>query len=204
MPKQKRFCIRNVHHLHVHRKSILKEAWKVQRDDAPQRSTGIGKLVASKKAIHNLGKVEYFELYEIFFKDPMLYSKYWAGSVIYCTCRNCLIPTEQTRRLTKEKFDALSILYFVSMGSCRGARNGENDNQREYHQARTCSREGLSSNYNSILDRFQKHDTYRESQMAIGWTEDICSYLDQIANEDWSYIATKRERQRHEKTGSWL
>ena len=109
--------------------------------------------------------------------------KYWAEGVVYRTCGNCLILTEHTRRLTKEKFDAMYMPYFViKKGSFRGARHGMTDDQREYHQARTCLRKALCKNYNSILERFQKHDTYLESQLAVGWTEDTCRHLDQIAN----------------------
>ena len=34
--------------------------------------------------------------------------------------------------------------------------------------------------------------------MAIGWTEEKCRQLDQLALEDKSYTATRRERQRYE------
>ena len=110
-------------------------------------------------------------------------SKYWAEGVVYCTCGTCLMPTEHTRRLTKEKFDTLSIPYFViENGSWHGARYWKTDAQREYHQTTTCSRKALRLKFNSILERFQQHDTYSESQLAIGWTEDTCRHVDQIAN----------------------
>ena len=38
------------------------------------------------------------------------------------------------------------------------------------------------------------------SQMDIGWTEDHCARLDEIAAEDHSYIATAAERHRRENT----
>ena len=41
---------------------------------------------------------------------------------------------------------------------------------------------------------------YRRSLMVIGWTEDHCAPLDEIAAEDHSYIATAAERARHENT----
>ena len=49
-----------------------------------------------------------------------------------------------------------------------------------------------------FLRDFQKQESYRKSHMAIGWTEEMCRYLDQLALEDKSYTATRRERQRHE------
>ena len=53
----------------------------------------------------------------------------------------------------------------------------------------------------SLRDSNNK-DTYRESQKAIGWTEDTCRHLDQIANEDTSYVAKWSESQRHENNGT--
>ena len=41
---------------------------------------------------------------------------------------------------------------------------------------------------------------YRQSQLDIGWTEDHCARLDEIAAEDHSYIATAAERARRENT----
>ena len=59
----------------------------------------------------------------------------------------------------------------------------------------------MKNNDNSILQRFQQHDTYRESQQPIGWDEDTCRRLDKIESEDHTYIATWYERQRYEN--SW-
>ena len=42
--------------------------------------------------------------------------------------------------------------------------------------------------------------TYRQSQLDIGWTEDYCARLDEIAAEDHSYVATAAERARRENT----
>ena len=44
-------------------------------------------------------------------------------------------------------------------------------------------------------------ERYRESQLAIGWDEELCARYDEIALEDHSYVATKAERSRHEN--SW-
>ena len=66
----------------------------------------------SKKIFHNLGNVECFELCEMSSKCSNC-SLYWAQCIVCCTCGTCLIPTEYTRRLTKEKFDALSIPNFL-------------------------------------------------------------------------------------------
>ena len=154
----------------------------------------------SKKAIHNLGNVECFELCEFSSKTQCSScSKYRADGVVYWICENCLIPPENTKRLTKEEFDSLSIPYSViKKGSYLGARDGKTDDQCEYHQVKVSLRKYHSNKFKSILERFPKRDTYCESHMAIGWTGNTCRHLDQIANEDRSYTATCSE------TGCWL
>ena len=142
----------------------------------------------------------YFELCEISCETQCSYcSKYWADCIVYCTCGTCLIPTEYTKRLTKETFDTLSIVYLViTKGSRHGARCGKTDKQREYRQARDCLGRCLQKGYSTVLQRLPDHGTYRESPQAVGWTEDTCRHVDQKAKQDRSYIATWRERQRYE------
>ena len=49
-------------------------------------------------------------------------------------------------------------------------------------------------------DRFLRCPIYRRSQLDIGWTQDHCARLDEIAAEDHSYIATAAERARRKNT----
>ena len=85
------------------------------------------------------------------------------------------------------------------MGSRHGAPCEKTDAQREYRQAKDCSRRCENKGYISNFQRYQQQDTCRKSEQAIGWNEDICRHLDQIAHDN-SYIATWYERQRHENT----
>ena len=62
-------------------------------------------------------------------------------------------------------------------------------------------RTAKSNHFESILERVQKDDSYRESQMASGWTEEKCRYLDQLAKEDKFYTATTK-KQRYEN--NWM
>ena len=52
----------------------------------------------------------------------------------------------------------------------------------------------------SIQDRFLRCLIYRQSQLDIGWTEEHCARLEEIAAEDHSYVATAAERTRRENT----
>ena len=69
----------------------------------------------SKKIIHNLGNVEYLELCQVSGKTQgSSCAKYCPDGVVHCTCGDCLIPSEKTRLMTKEKFDLLSIPSFIT------------------------------------------------------------------------------------------
>ena len=115
--------------------------------------------------------------------------KYWAEGIVCCICGTCIVPTEYIRLLTKEKFDALTIPYFNKEHDMVLAA-GRLKHSASVAKRRVFFRRGRQNNFCSILQRFQQHDTCRESQQAIGWDEDICRRLDKIASEDHSYIAT--------------
>ena len=131
----------------------------------------------SKKVIHNLGNVEYFELCEMSPKTQ------WRRRLLYLWD---LFDTYRAHEAIDQRDirHIVHCVFFIKKWSCRGARYGKTDDQREYNQAKTCSRKALRLNYNSIFEAFKKHDTYRESQLALGWTEDTCTQLDLIAKED--------------------
>ena len=61
----------------------------------------------------------------------------WMEGIVHCDCGTCLFLTELTRELSRERFDALTILHFViKKGGSRVARHGKSEAQREYYQAR--------------------------------------------------------------------
>ena len=49
-------------------------------------------------------------------------------------------------------------------------------------------------NHDSTLLRWQNGNRYRNSHIAVGWTEEYCRYLDSISSGDISCIATWSER----------
>ena len=55
--------------------------------------------------------------------------------------------------------------------------------------------------YKNILHRWNQENKYRKSLSDIGWPQESIIQYDEIALEDHSYVATKRERSRNEK--SW-
>ena len=55
--------------------------------------------------------------------------------------------------------------------------------------------------FTGIHDRFLRDPVYRESQLAIGWTEQKCKEWDELAQEDHTYRLTPKEKQRYQ--GQW-
>ena len=60
------------------------------------------------------------------------------------------------------------------------------------------SAEARSKIFSFIRDRFLRDDMYRESQLAIGWSKETCMKMYKLAQEDHSYVALRRERERYE------
>ena len=52
-----------------------------------------------------------------------------------------------------------------------------------------------------IHDRFLRDPVYRESQLAIGWTEQKCKELDEFSKEDHTYRLIPEEQRRYQ--GQW-
>ena len=155
----------------------------------------------SKEMIYNMGNMEYFEMCEITSKVQCPHCMtYWAKSIVYCTCGTCLRPSDKTRKLNKDRFDALSIPnYVIKKGPSHGAR--------KHREANSVSRSSPANKarkkgYNSRLDRSLNCPIYRASQIQIGWGEEHCARSDAIAAEDHSYMATAEERKRREN--SWV
>ena len=81
-----------------------------------------------------------------------------------------------------------------------GDATGERKDRESTVSCQTLFKKGGKEGYTSIQDRFLRCPIYRQSQLNIGWTEDHCKRLDEIADEDHSYVATAAERARRENT----
>ena len=68
----------------------------------------------SKQVVHTLGNVESFELCHISHKVQCLSCvKYWMEGIMCCDCGTCCVPSEEARRLDKERPDVLIIPFFT-------------------------------------------------------------------------------------------
>ena len=127
---------------------------------------------------------------------------------MYCTCGQFLVESESRRKFNKLRLNALSIPHYViKKGPTHGARHGKTEEKGEYHQAwnawkRCCKKvDSQGAHFTSIHERFRRDPVYRESQLAIGWTEQKCTEWAQLAKEDHTYHLTPEERRRCQ--GQW-
>ena len=63
--------------------------------------------------------------------------------------------------MTKERFDLLSILYYImKMGQSRGAKHGTSQEQCDHLQVNVYLRHAKKTGFSSILERFQECDDW--------------------------------------------
>ena len=108
--------------------------------------------------------------------------------------------SESRRKFDKLRLDALSIPnYVIKKGRSHGARHGKTEEQKEYHIAwnawkRCCNKVDSQGGHSTNI-----HD--RESQLAIGWTDQKCREWDELAQEYHTYHLTPEEQRRYQ--GQW-
>ena len=94
----------------------------------------------------------------------------------------------------------------IKTGRSHGARHGKFEEQEEYHVAwnawkRCCKKvDSQGGHFTGIHDRFLRDPVYRESQFAIGSTEQKCKYMDELAKEDHTYHLTPEEYRKYQGT----
>ena len=119
-----------------------------------------------------------------------------------CPCVVRLRPNEDTMDRTRATFAALKTpCCRAAVTLSRGKKHGHNQWQMDHAKAvdvkRGVRRRGR---HTSVLSRWQNDETYRASQLAIGWTETYVKYLDYISTVDIKYEACCRQRHRYEST----
>ena len=61
------------------------------------------------------------------------------------------------------------------------------------------ARQPKHGGYKTVSERWRKDDKNRKSLSDVGWTEEQIIQYDELALEDHSHIATRKERSRNEK-----
>ena len=163
----------------------------------------------SKAMIRELGNLELFELCETIPKVQCSHCLLYGNQgVVYCTCGQLLVESESRRNFNRLRLDAISIPHYViKRGRCHGARHGKIEEQKEQQRAwnawkRCCKKvDSQGGHFTGIHDRFLRGPVYCESQLAIGWTEQKCKELDELAKEDHTYHLSTEEYRRYQ--GQW-
>ena len=74
----------------------------------------------------------------------------------------------------------------LKKGATHGARHGKTEVQREYHVAWNA--------WKRCCKKVDSQGEHRESQLAIGWTEQKCKEWEELAKEDHTYHLTPEEK----------
>ena len=158
----------------------------------------------SKEMIRDLGNVELFESCET---TPKVQCSQclidWNQGIVYRTCGQCLIYSESRRKFNKIRLDAIPE-YVIKKGATHGARHGKTEVQREYILAwnawkRCCKKvDSQGEHFTGIRDRFLRDPAYRESQLAIGWSEQKRTEMDELAKQNHTYRLSEEEFKRNQ------
>ena len=165
-------------------KKRCKPTWsKIARSVHPASS--------QRKMIYSMGNMEYFEICEI---TPNIQCPncmtHWTKGIVYCICGTCWRPSDKVRKLNSDRYDVLSIPnYVIKKRPSQGARHGNTERQRIHHAAHVSSKKAQKRSATPYWI-----DCYRQAQIDIGWTEEHCARLDEIAAEDHFFFATAAER----------
>ena len=109
-----------------------------------------------------------------------------------CTCGVCLTRTSVKSRIISKSCQFRSTLFQKEYSRC--AKRGPSQEQSDHYKARDSTRNAKKKEYSSITARWHGDELYRNSQIAIGWTEERCQCLDSLMSNDFSYTAMRKER----------
>ena len=125
---------------------------------------------------------------------------YWNQGIVYCTCGHLLRENKSIRHLHRWQWDILSIPnYVIKKERPHGNRHGKTEAQKEHFIAHNARKRCIKKNFTGIHDRFQKDSRYRDSQLRIGWTEEKCIEMDELAQKDFTYRPSTEEFERYKK-----
>ena len=145
--------------------------------------------------IREMGNVELFKLCETIPKvqcsECLLC---WNQGVIYCTGGRLLVESESSQQI-------LSMATGCSLNSALRHQEGatKTEAQKEHFLAHNARKRCIEKNYEGIHDRFQRDPVYSDSQLKIGWTEEKCTVMDKLAQEDHCYRLSCEEYERYQK-----
>ena len=136
--------------------------------------------------IKDMGNVELFELCEtipeVQCKECLLY---WNQGIVYCTCGSL---ERESIQPSYHPMDLLSIPnYVIKKGRRHGHRYGKTEEQRQHHIAHYLRKRCIKREFERIHDRFLQDPVFRESQISIDQTEEVCIQMDKDAQKVFTY-----------------
>ena len=148
-----------------------------------------------------MGNVELFELCETI---PKVQSSecllYWNQGIVYCTCGHLLRENQSSRDILRWTLDLFSIPnYVIKKGRPHGHRYGKTKEQRKHFIAHNLGKGCIKKGFEGIHDRFQNDPVFRESQLSIDRTEEVCIQMDKGAQKDFTCRMTEDEYFRYKK-----
>ena len=76
---------------------------------------------------------------------------------------------------------------------------GRPKNKEKHFIARNVRKRCIKKGFEGIRDRFQNDPIFRESQLSIDRTEEVCIQMDKDAQKDFTYQMTEDEYLRYRK-----
>ena len=148
-----------------------------------------------------MGNVELFELCETILqvqcKECLLY---WNQGIVYCTCWHLLRENQSSRGILRWTLDLLSIPnYVIQKGRPHGSRHGKTEEQIKHRIAHNLRKRCIKKGFEGTHHRFQNDSTFRESQLIIDRTEEVCIQMDKDAPKDFTYRMSQDEYFRYKK-----
>ena len=142
----------------------------------------------SKDAIMAAGNTELCEIVDV---EPKSQCRacltYWSAGIVYCTCGHVMKDdTTENKKYISSVLDLFPIPHFyIRKGRPHGHRYGKAPGCKEYHTANQVQKRCRKKKYDNIHDRFIR-DKF---------------FMDRLANEDHTHIATQEELTSTEATG---
>ena len=117
---------------------------------------------------------------------------HWPKGIVYCAhAEHAYDLQTKFEKLNSDRNDVLSIpSYAVERDRPMGDATGTRKDRESTIKPMSLLEMAMKKECKSIRDGFLIGTIYRQSQLDIGWTEDLCARLDEIAAEDHSCMAT--------------
>ena len=111
-----------------------------------------------------------------------------------------LRETQSSRGILRWKFEFFLISnYVIKKERPHGNRHGKTEEQIKHDIAHNLRKRCIKKKFEGIYDRFQKDSTFRDSQLRIDRTEEVCIQTDKDAQKYFTYRMSQDEYFRYKK-----